>query len=202
MKALAVQLLGHPGQRLSRLAELVDSIQEPPVVGHLLVTLHRAHQLVAAAKASCPVDGHVDPFALPTDGGDHLLDQEADDPLAIRCRRSRRLPQPRQLLRQGMDLVALASRQTRGLVAAEPGVFLLRDDAAPSKPPPSAAPVPAPPGGSPVRPRRAAAVPARPDSGRAPTAAASSGAAVRSCSISSAAAKLNSSAAGCSTART
>ncbi len=125
MKALAVQLLGHPGQRLSRLAELVDSIQEPPVVGHLLVTLHRAHQLVAAAKASCPVDGHVDPFALPTDGGDHLLDQEADDPLAIRCRRSRRLPQPRQLLRQGMDLVALASRQTRGLVAAEPGVFLL-----------------------------------------------------------------------------
>src|SRR5271166_5583240 len=46
-------------------------------------------------------------------------------PLAIRCRRSRRLPQPRQLLRQGMDLVALASRQTRGLVAAEPGVFLL-----------------------------------------------------------------------------
>src|SRR5207253_4252189 len=42
--------------------------------------------------------------------------------------------------------------------------------------PPSAAPVPAPPGGSPVRPHRTAAAPARPRSGRAPPAVASSGA--------------------------
>ena len=84
MKALAVQLLGHPGQSLSRLAEFVDSVQEPLVVGHLLVALHRAHQLVVALEAPGPVDGHVDPFALPTDRDDHLLDQQADDPLTVR----------------------------------------------------------------------------------------------------------------------
>src|SRR5207253_778307 len=86
---LTVQLLGHLGERVSRLAELVDPVQEPPVVGHLLVTLHRTLQLVAAEEAPGPVDDHVDPFALPADRDHHFLHQEADDPLTIRCSRAR-----------------------------------------------------------------------------------------------------------------
>ena len=109
MKALAIQMLGHLRQCLSRFAEFVDSVQKLLVVGHLLVTLYRAHELVIAAEASCPVDGHVDPFALPADRGDHLFDQEADDPLAVCGRRCRRVPQCRQVLCQGADLLSLAA---------------------------------------------------------------------------------------------
>jgi hypothetical protein len=94
-KALAVQVFRHLGQRPSGLMEFGDPLQEPALGGHLLVTLDRTQQLVAAAKAAGPVDSHIHPFALATNRDDDLLDQEPDDPLAVRWRRRRCVPQRR-----------------------------------------------------------------------------------------------------------
>ena len=68
MKAFTIQLLGHPGQRPSRPAELVDPVHEPPVVGHLAVPLHRWIRV-----------GWVGARKLPTPGGHWVIWADADE---------------------------------------------------------------------------------------------------------------------------
>src|SRR5262245_26297826 len=78
-----------------------------------------------AALTPYPADGHVHALAIAPHPDDHLLDQQADDPLPVCCRRARCLPQRRQVLRQRPNLLTLDRRSPLRLAAAEPRVFLL-----------------------------------------------------------------------------
>jgi hypothetical protein len=60
MKTLLIQAPGHLCHRLALRAQFLDPGTQPPVVGQLVVALHRTYQRMLADETTRPVDGYLD----------------------------------------------------------------------------------------------------------------------------------------------
>ena len=80
---------------------------------------------MAGLLTTGPGDDHSDPVTDAFDRHFDPLDQEPDDPLAVRGRGRRGVPQRGQIAGQGADLVHLRAAQRTWLRLSEAGVFLV-----------------------------------------------------------------------------
>ena len=101
--SFGIQRRGDPFGRLSRLAQRDHAAHDLIEVAPLPVGGHRPGEGMAALVTAGPVDRRFGVLAVAL-GMDHdALDQATDDRLAVRVRRPRRMPQPRDVRGQRGD---------------------------------------------------------------------------------------------------
>src|SRR5215471_6704920 len=123
--SFGIQRRGDPFGRLPRLAQRDYAAQDLLEVAPLPVGGHRPGEGMAALVTAGPVDRRFGALTVAL-GADHdALDQATDDRLAVRVRRPRRMPQPRDVRSQRGDARLVGRAQLRYRLPAPALVFFL-----------------------------------------------------------------------------
>ena len=125
-ESLCVEGLGDLPRGAACFGELGDAGQQHRVVRQLVQAGDGADGLPGRLVPAGPGDGDVDQFAGADDRHGDLLDQDAQQFLAVGLGGGRGLPDPRQVAGQGLDGRALGSGQRFRLLLGEPLVVRLQ----------------------------------------------------------------------------
>jgi len=98
IKSVAIERGGNGLKTHATLAQLINSGQKLGIGGQLFIAGHRANEPVLTLNATCPVQRHVNPFAVALDVYRDLLQQQANDLLPILRAGFGRRPQVRQIV--------------------------------------------------------------------------------------------------------
>ena len=106
--------------------EFGDAGEQGGVVGQLVQAGDGADGLAGGLVPAGPGDGDVDQFAGPGDRDGDLLDQDAQEFLAVGLGSGRGVPDSRQVAGQGLDGRALGGGERLGQFLGEPLVVRLQ----------------------------------------------------------------------------
>jgi len=112
--------------RASRFGELGDAGQECRIVRQLVQAGDGADGVPGGLVPAGPGDGDIDQLAGPGDRDGDVLDQDAQQFLAVGLGGGRGVPDPRQVAGQGLDGRALRGAERLGLLFGEPLVVGLQ----------------------------------------------------------------------------
>ncbi|MGO9077667.1 MAG: transposase [Streptosporangiaceae bacterium] len=124
--ALGVEDAGDLLVIAARGGELGDAGEEGEVVGQLAQAGDGPDGLPGGLVPAGPGDGDVDQLAVPGDADGDVLDQDAQQLLAVGLRRRRSVPDPGQVTGQGLDGGTLGRGEGGRLLFGEPLVIRLQ----------------------------------------------------------------------------
>src|SRR3954452_17911897 len=130
---LLIERGGYLAVHLAQPVQLDDPLSYPVLIGMLSVALHAPLQPVLASSAGLPDDSDPDVATAPLLIQRDLLDNQADDLLAVRRGGARAVPESWQILHKRQYLLAVIVGDRRRLLAT-PGFVLLFDLIGPAQP--------------------------------------------------------------------